>query len=214
MLNKLIPVLSTMDTGYYALSLMDELKLKHLPVVDAGIYSFLLSEKDIFQLPTTRSAIAKVGVFAPCVQENTSIIDVLHVMAKDKLSLLPVIDPDGKYLGAITIDILIEKLNEITNTGINGSIIALAIDSLDYNLSHIAGLAESNNAVILTLFTFPIPQTNQLTVLLKTNLEDASPLLRSLERFNYHVLYYSQKEGMVDEIMKKRLDEFMFYLEI
>ena len=215
MLNKLIPTLSTKDIGDYALSLMDDLKLKHLPVVgESGMYSFLLSEKDIFQMTSTASPIIESGVFAPCIQENTSIIDILHVMAKDKLSLLPVIDSEGRYLGAVTTEQLVEKLDEITHAGISGSIIALSLNAMDYSLSQIANLAESNHVQIRTLFTFPVQQTNQLTILLKTDAEDASSFLRSLERFNYQVLYYSQNGGLVDEIMKKRLDELMYYLEM
>jgi len=214
MLNKQIPVLKPKDTGDYGLSLMEEVKLRHLPVVERKKYSFLLSEKDVFRMGNTANPIEGQSVFAPCAYENTAVIDVLHVMSKDKLSVLPVIDQEGDYLGCVTLESLVDKLAEISNAGAHGSIVAIEINSLDYDLSNIARLAESNHARIITLFTFPVPQTDKLTMLVKIDLEDASPFLRSLERFNYHVLYYSQKEGLVDEILKKRLDELMFYLKM
>lgn len=214
MLNKQIPVLHPNDTGHHALSLMEDLKLKHLPVVNEKTYSFLLSEKDIFRMNDPHEPVANLSVFSPCAYENTAVIDVLHFVAKDKLSLLPVIDQEGNYIGVVTLEGLLEKLDEISNAGIHGSIIAIEINSLDYDLSGLVRLAESNNAKIITLFSFPVPQTDKLTTLIKIDLEDASPFLRSLERFNYHVLYYSQKEGLVDEILKKRLDELMFYLKM
>lgn len=214
MLNKQISALNPKNTGHYALSVMEDLKLKHLPVVSSNKYSFLLSEKDIFSMDNPGSPIDKASVFSPYAHENTAIIDVLHLMAKDKLSVLPVVGQEGDYLGAVTLDTLAWKLDEISNGGLSGSIIAIEVNSTDYDLSGIARLAESNNAKIVTLFTFPSSGTDRLTVLIKIDLEDASPLLRSLERFNYHVLYYSQKDGLVDEILKKRLDELMFYLKI
>ncbi len=213
-INKQIPTLKSTDTGEYALSLMEDLKTKHLPVNDNGTYSFLLSEKDIFQMGNTENTIAGLSIFAPCVSLNSPLLDALHIIAKDKLSLLPVINEEGIYLGAITLDLLIEKMDDITNAGSHGSIIAIEINTLDYDFSNIARLAESNNAKILSLFTYPVPDTDKMTILLKIDLEDASPLLRSLERFNFHVIYYSQKDGIVDEILKKRLDELLFYLKM
>ncbi len=214
MSTKQIPALKSTDTGNYALSLMEDLKIKHLPVVDKGVYTFLLSEKDIFQMEDPAETIANISFFAPCVAENNHIIEVLHIFSKDKLTLLPVIDDKGMYLGSITTSTLIEKLDEITNAGTNGSMIALEINLLDYDLSNITRLAESNNARILTVLTSPIAQTDKSIMLLRIDLEDASPFLRSLERFNYHVLYYAQKDGLVDEILKKRLDELMYYLKM
>lgn len=214
MLNKQIPVLNSKSTGDYALSVMEDLKLKHLPVVDGKTYSFLLSEKDLFSMENTADPIANLSVFAPCAYENTAVIDVLHLMSKDKLSVLPVIGQDSNYLGVVTLEALVDKLDEISNAGVHGSIVAIELNSLDYDLSNIVRLAESNNAKIITLFTFPVAQTDKLTTLIKIDLEDASPFLRSLERFSYHVLYYSQQNGLVDEILRRRLDELMFYLKM
>lgn len=214
MLDKQITVLNPKDTGHYALSVMEDLKLKHLPVVNSNQYSFLLSEKDIFRMEDSGMSIENISVFSPYAYENTAIIDVLHLMSKDKLSVLPVVGQEGEYIGVVTLDTLVGKLDEISNAGLQGSIIAIEVNPVDYDLSGIVRLAESNNAKIITLFTFPVSETDKLTILLKIDMEDASPFLRSLERFNYHVLYFSQKDGLVDEILKKRLDELMFYLKI
>ncbi len=213
-LNREIPALKSSDTGNYALSVMEDLKIAHLPVVDSGTYSYLVSDKDIFQMEDPENTIASLSIFAPCVQESTLLTEVLHIFAKDRLTLLPVIDEKGTYKGSVTTDALIGKLDEITNGGNPGSLIVLEINSLDYDLSNIARLAESNHARILTLFTYPVSLTDKLTMVLKIDLEDASPFLRSLERFNYHILYYFQKDGLVDEILKKRLDELMYYLKM
>lgn len=49
-ITKEIPVLKSFDTGKYGLSLMDEFKLHHLPVVTDGVYQILVSEKDLLEM--------------------------------------------------------------------------------------------------------------------------------------------------------------------
>lgn len=44
-ITKELPVLKSFDTGEYALALMDDFKLKHLPLLSEGIYRCLISEK-------------------------------------------------------------------------------------------------------------------------------------------------------------------------
>ena len=211
---KQIPLLKPSDTGYSALSLMEECNLKHLPVVEDGKYIFLLSERDVFAMTDMNSAVENASIYAPYVSEEAPVLESLQMINDGQLTLLPVVNQDGSYEGAVTIPVLIEKMAELTNAGLKGALIALELNSTDYMLSEIVRLAEANNARILSLFTYPVKATAKLIILLKIDLEDASPVLRSLERFNFNVLYYSQKKGLVNDIMKNRLEELMYYIEM
>jgi CBS domain-containing protein len=213
-LTKQIPLLKPVDSGSFALSLMEDYKLKHLPVIQDGKYMFLLSEKDIFLMSDIEDPVSNTSIFAPCIGEGTPLLEVLRIMSKDKLTVLPVVDQSGMYVGAVTLYILTEKLSEMTNCAINGSLVAIETNYQDYDLSNIVHLAESNNAKILNLYTYPNEVTGKMVVLLKLDLDDASAVLRSLERFNYRILYYFQKEELMDDTLKRRLDELMYYLEM
>jgi CBS domain-containing protein len=160
------------------------------------------------------SSIENICLYAPCVREESSILDVLQIMSKDFLTLLPVVNEAGEYVGSITLLALVEGLNELCNAGSKGALIAVEMNTCDYVLSQIVRLIESNNANVLNLFTCFIPETGKQILLFKIDLEDASPVLRSLERFNYKVKYYLQKQMLTDEILKNRLDELLFYLEM
>ena len=213
-LTKQVPLLNIEDSGSFALSQMEDYKLKHLPVVHEKHYKYLLSEKDVFLMGNIEDSIENISIYAPFVRENTSLLDVLRIMSKNLLSVLPVVDSLGTYIGAITLNILVEKMAEGTQTASHGALIALEMNSQDYDLSHIVHLIESNNAKILTLLSYPVEITSKLIVLLKIDLEDASSVLRSLERFNYTVLYYAQRKILEDDTMRQRLGELMFYLEM
>jgi CBS domain-containing protein len=209
-----IPTLKPADSGLHALALMDELKLKHLPVVRDGVFVCLVSEKDIFAMRSQKDPVENICLYAPYVLENYSILDVLHIMGKDFLTLLPVVSEAGAYVGSITLPALMAGLSELCNAGSEGALIAIETNSHDYMLSQVVRLVESNNANVLNLFTYPDRETDRQIILFKIDLEDASPVLRSLERFNYKVVYYLQKQMLPDEIQKKRLNELLYYLEM
>ena len=211
---KQIPLLKSSDTGYVALSLMEEYKLRHLPVAENGKYIFLLSERDIFAMTDIKNSVENTGLYAPYVSGETSVLEALQVMSNNQLTLLPVVNREGIYEGAITLPVLIEKMAELTGAGLKGAVIALELNAADYVLSEIARLTEANNAGILSLLTYPVKGTSKLIILIKIDLEDASPVLRSLERFNFNVLYYSQKNGLVNDVMRNRLDELIYYIEM
>ena len=209
-----IPVLNLKDTGDFALSQMEDCKLKHLPVVSDGKYIFLISEKDIFRMENSGDSIENSRFYAPCVGSDACLLDLLQIVNKNRLTVLPVVGSEGEYLGAIALNDLLEKLGEVCNTAQNGALIALELNPQDYSLSQIIHLVEQNDAKVLNVFSYMEESLAKQIVLLKINLEDASNVLRSLERFNYSVKYYAQKHILSDETMRSRLDELMYYLEL
>lgn len=94
------------------------------------------------------------------------------------------------------------------------SLVVIEIPLVDYTLTDIARLVESNNARVMNLFVLPVADGNTLMISIKLNLLDVSPVLMSLERFNYKVLHYEMKEGVVTDTHKGRLDELLYYLEM
>ena len=70
------------------------------------------------------------------------------------------------------------------------SLIILEIPLVDYTITDIARIVESNNARVMNLFVLPVADGNTLIISVKLNLLDISTVLMSFERFNYKVLYY------------------------
>jgi FOG: CBS domain len=214
MLTKEIPTLTPKTKGSQALNIMGEIKIKYLPVIQEAKYLYLLSEKDLFEMNDLEEEIGNSYYYAPHVNKKTPVFEILHIMSKDNLDYLPVINENGELIGGVTLPLLIEKLDEICNAGSHGAIIGIEVNPQDYVLSRLVHLVESNNAHVQSLFSYPVKETGKLILLLKVDLEDASPILMSFERFNYTVRFYIQKQGLRDETMKKRLDELMYYIEM
>ncbi|NLX81228.1 MAG: hypothetical protein GXZ03_06670 [Proteiniphilum sp.] len=100
----------------------------------------------------------------------------------------------------------------LSNT--ENSLIVIECSLIDYSLTDIARIVESNNAHVMNLFVLPIVDGNTLLISIKLNLIDVSPVLMSLERFNYKIVYYLMKEGVVTDTHKERLDELLYYLDM
>ncbi|MDR0733748.1 MAG: CBS domain-containing protein [Dysgonamonadaceae bacterium] len=208
-----IPVLKPDDLGAHAAALMDDLKVKHLPVVKDGLYLYLLSEKDI-DMGNPEAGIENTCFYAPYVEEEASVVEALHIAGKDSLTVLPVVSGNGEYVGAVTLSVLVETLNDMNNTGSEGALIAVEPSQPDYVLSQMIHLIEANRAKVMNLFSYTDKASGKPILLFKIDLEDALPVIRSLERFNFPVKYYRQKRMLPDETMQKRVNELIHYLEL
>lgn len=215
-ITKELPVLKSFDTIEYALALMDDYKLKHLPLVNSEhIYLSLLSEKELMTRPDLSVAIGEpIPVFAPSVGTSSPLHEVLALITRYQLSLLPVTDQEGHCLGVVTRDKLVDQLSDMCQAEAAGSIVVLEMMPQDYSLSEIARLIESNHAHVLSLLSQVDSLTGRLLLAIKIDLEDASPVIRSFERFNYTVRYHFMKKGMVDEILQQRMDELLYYMNM
>ena len=213
-ITKRIPVLRSYDTVEYALSLMDDLKLRHLPLLDEHVYVCLVSEKDLLAMPDSSVVIGKPVLFAPSVSEEGNLHDALAMITRYGLSLLPVVSTDGVYLGSVTRERLVDVLSELCAADAEGSVIVLSMMPADYSLTDLARLVEANHAHVLNLLSYQDKATGRLYLTLKIDLEDASPVIRSLERFDYEVLYHFMKKGLVDDMLRQRMNEVLYYMSM
>lgn len=209
-----IPLLKSFETGEYALALMDDFKLRHLPVLQEGVYQCLVSEKDIFSMPRLDEPVGIPVSFAPAVTPGHHLYEALRLVVGFDLSLLPVVNENQELMGGITRSRLVDVLAEMCSVEREGSVVVLEIAPQDYVLTEIVRIVESNHAHVLSVLSSLDKTTGKLIVTLKIDLEDASPVIRSFERFDYTVLYYFMKKGMVDDLLKKRMDELMFYMNM
>ena len=197
-ITKEIPVLKSFDTGEYALTLMDDYKLKHLPVVsdNSFYYKGIISEKEL--LSHTDLSINIGNLY----------------LADNKLSILPVISDMDEYEGVVTREHLVDVCTDFFQADAPGSTIVLEVVPSDYSVTDIARIVESNNAHILSMQTHPEEKNGQLLITLKLDSEDASAVIRSFERFNYTVLWHFMENGLVDDIFQQRMNELIHYMNI
>ena len=94
MISDVIPALKTSDTGQTALNWMDIFKVSHLPIVNNKEFLGLVSESDIYDLNMPDEPLGNhyLSLNSPYVIEDQHIFEVMEVLSRLKLSLVPVLD--------------------------------------------------------------------------------------------------------------------------
>ena len=210
-----IPPLTHTDTGEKALRWMDEFKVSHLPVLKNGNFVGVISESDILDKLDLEDTLDKLfdHLPRPYVNENAHIYEVLAKISEHKLSILPILDDNEKYLGCTSIHHLITKIANTGSIKESGGIIVLEVNSIDYSMAQIAQIVESNNAKILSSYIMSPSDSSKLEVTLKINQIELDRIIRTFERYDYVIKAYFQKSSG-DEDVQFKYDALMNYLNL
>lgn len=211
-----IPPIKLQDTGIRVLRWMDEFKVNHLPIVEGGEFVGLISDADVLDLPSPEESIGSQELTPDkiFVKENQHIFDAIKLMSEANLSVIPVLDEEGKYLGSIAMSNLIEKMAWITAANEAGSIIILEVDPMQYSLSEIAQIVEGNDAKVLSLFVYREPETGMLDITVKINKTDISGVVQTFQRYKYFIKANFQVDQKYFDDLKSRYDAFMNFLKM
>jgi acetoin utilization protein AcuB len=208
-----IPPLTHTDTGEKALRWMDEFKVSHMPVLKNGNFVGVISESDILDKLNLEDTLDKLfdHLPRPYVFENAHIYEVLAKISEHKLSILPILDAEEKYIGCTSIHHLITLIANTGSIKESGGIIVLEVNAIDYSMAQIAQIVEGNNAKILSSYIMSPSDSNKLEVTLKINKIELGSIIRTFERYDYVIKASFQKsEG--DDDVQFRYDALMNYL--
>jgi acetoin utilization protein AcuB len=210
-----IPPLKTSDSGLTALNWMDEFKVSHLPIVNNREFLGLISDSDILDLNTPEEALGNhhLSLFRPFVNANQHLYEVLKLIVKMDLSIIPVLNDQNEYLGNISLKSLLLQFAKTAAADQPGGIIVLELNDNDYHLSEIAQIVESNNAKILGLYLQSHIESTKLDVTIKVNRENISGILQTFARYDYVVKASFQQSEFSDDL-RQRFDLFMNYINM
>ena len=194
---------------------MEEYKVSHLPIVNNQEFLGLISELDIYNLNNFDEPLGnhKLSLKHPYVFENQHIYDVLKLVNEQNLSLVPVLNGEGNYLGSINLQNLIKYFALSLSVDNPGGIVVLEMTYNDYSLTELAKIVEENDAKILSIFLLNHEDSTRLDVFLKINKVDISSILKTFERYNYFVKASFGEEDD-NEDLRERYNSLMNYLNV
>jgi acetoin utilization protein AcuB len=216
LISDVVTALKTSDTGTKALSWMEVFRVKHLPIVNHREFLGLISDADIYDLNNPDEPVGNhnLSLTKPYVTENQHIYEVIELLSRLQLTLVPVLDQARQYLGVITQEDLTQKFAHLSAMQQPGGIIELEMNEQDYSLNEISQIVESNNARILSLYVAASNDHSKLRVTLKVNLTDMTSVMATFNRYNYTVVSSHMMEEDLDAFYQERFDVFLKYLNI
>lgn len=209
-----IPTLNLSDSVYQAMDLMAEFHLMQLAVVSEDKYIGLVLEDDLMNqdenalLQTIESHFSKVAV-----RPNTHFIESVQLSNDHNLSIVPVVEKEGEFIGVITATDLLKQLGKITGTNEPGGVIVLEMEQRSFSFSEISKLVETNDAQITQLNTYWDNNNGAFFVTLKINKFEISDIVATFQRYEYQVKYYFGEELYENEL-RSNYDHLMNYLNI
>ena len=182
------PPLRPGDSVEYGLGLMMELRVRHLPVVSTDNHLVgLLSEEMLLDADSPATLIESLlGIEPIAITAGTHVFDVTRVMMNHDLTLVPVLDEEGRYKGIIRRHDLFERFARMLATQESGAIVALEVAKRDLSLSQIIYLIEQNDVKVLSLSTEA--HDDMVGVTIKLNVREASRIRHILEHNGYRVV--------------------------
>lgn len=211
-----ITYVKTDYSGEQVLTLMNIFQVKHLPVIDnEGILLGLISDDDIL-IRNYSELIASYKLEFKMVQvaPDQHIFDIIHLLSKNDISLIPVVQ-ESKYIGSIRKQDVISFLGNSYSFSHPGSIVELLIQNRSYSLTELSRIVEAEHAKILSVFIAEADQDNhRLKVILKIDKDDISPIIAAFERFEYEVEASYTNHNEYDDMLKERYDALMRYLNV
>ena len=211
-----IESVNSTEKGQKALNKMDVFRVSHIPVINGNRYLGLVSDKLIYDLNLTDVAIETQSDKLDTTHAHKSqhIFEVAILMYKLKLSVLPVLNDDHYYLGAITLYDLARRFAKLFSLQEIGGVVVLEMNANNYSLSEISQLAESNGYSILSVFLDRKPGMQVLDVILKLDKDDLSALIQAFMRYNYTVKAVYFDQSMLSDLYMDRYEQFMKFMNL
>jgi acetoin utilization protein AcuB len=209
------PPLKHSDTVEFALGLILDLRVRHLPVVDDDRHVIgILSEDALLDSGGPEMLVSALISAQPVTIAPTAhIFEATGLMIEHHLTTLPVTDENGLYIGLIQRQDLFEWYANTLGTQRPGAILTVEVDERDYSLSRLIYSVEQSEVRVHSISTEPVnAETNRIRVTIKINTVDAARVRHILEHNGYKVVAaYGAGD---DEDLTDRIQEFMRYLEV
>jgi signal-transduction protein with cAMP-binding, CBS, and nucleotidyltransferase domain len=201
------------DSIEEALGQLMEYHVRHLPVVADGDLVGILSEEQVMAAPGPDASVGELLAAHPIsVSPDAHIFDAAQMMVDHSLSVVPVADDSGRYLGLIRRHDIFDHFAQMLATQEPGAILALEVNPRDYALAQLIHLIEQNDAKVRAVASeTPDNSTEDIRVTLKLNVRDTSRVRHVLEHNGYHVV---ASFGDDDRDVRELADAFMRYLEV
>ena len=216
LINDNVVPLELTDTVLVALKQMDENKIGHLPSIKDSKYLGVICDNDLYSVDDENKTIDTFYISPQRIYVNQfdHYYAALKVLVENKISLVPVIDDSGLYLGSIVGYDLVHVAADALSVKNPGGVIILHILQNDFSLSEISRIIESNDCKILSTGINTLPNSDLLQITLKLNKINIEPVLQTLNRFDYTINAYFGENKKDEDMLRDRYDALMMYLNV
>ena len=212
-INNDFKAINSSDSIESVIDFFEEARFSHFPVIEDGVYIGCISSEEVETFDSSKTVsdyrYALKGFFA-----RTSMfwVDVLDVCSRNSTTIIPVLSDENTYVGYYEITEVIHNFYETPFVKEHGGVIIVEKSILDFTMSQVVQIVESNEGKILGLYVSNTsPDKVQVTI--KIVLGGMNEILQTFRRYGYDIIS-EYKEDVFLNNLKERSDYLEKYLSI
>lgn len=148
------------------------------------------------------------------IYEGQHIFEAARLMLQYELHQLPMVDKELTFLGIISKRKVLELISGMLNLAESGSVITIELDPIDFSISEIVQIIETEGAKILGIAVEgPGDGQKNFEVSVKLNMKDISRVSAALKRYDYSVIVESESTVFGNDL-EYRADELLKYIDM
>lgn len=190
-----------------------DVSFSHFPILNDGVFIGNISADDIDTFDTDKTINDyRYTLEAFFARENMIWLDVLEVFAKNHTNIVPVLNEENNYSGYYELEDIVKFFHETPFLKEPGGIIVVQKNSIDYSMSQIAQIVESNNGKLLGMFVSEANSEN-IQVTIKITLGAMNDIIQTFRRYNYEIVSEHHEDNYLNNL-KERSEYLDKYLNI
>ena len=203
--------LQTSEQSQAVQDFFNDTNLSHFPVLEQDVFMGSLSQNDAetftFDKDISNYKYTFETFFA---RPEIGLLDLLEIFARHQTDVVPVIDEKNEYVGYFDIQDIIRLFNETPFLREVGTVLIVEKEILDYSMSQVVQIVESNNGRVLGCF---ISDTSTLQISIKISSGGINEIIQTFRRYNYEIISQHQEDNYLADL-KDRSDYLKKYLSI
>lgn len=212
-INKDFKAINSSDTVLEVQDFFHEMTFSHFPVLEEGIYMGCMSLDDVDTFDSDKKISDYRYTLEPFFARSTMMwLDVLEVFAKNQTNVVPVLDENNAYVGYYELEDVMKFFHETPFLKEPGGIIVVQKPIIDYSMSQIAQIVESNNGRLLGLFISEAT-ADLIQITVKISLGAMNNIIQTFRRYNYEIISEHQEDTYISTL-KDRSDYLDKYLNM
>ncbi len=209
-----LPLVNFTDRVSFALRLMEDYDLHHLPVMHEGKFAGLIDKDDLLdEEEKTIIGSIEYQIKKVFVKSDDHFLTALKLAVDFGVSIIPVINNEGELLGTISRQDLLRAVSVFYSMEEPGGLVVLEMEKRNYAFGELSRLVETNDAVITQLNTSTEAATGLFIVTIKLNKLEISDIIATFQRYDYTIRSYFGEELYENEL-KENYDLLMTYLRM
>ena len=208
------PCLNLFDKVGFALQLMDDYDIVHLPVTSEEKFVGIISKEELLDVDESIVIAALQEQFIQkFVKATEHFMAVVKLASDNNLSLVPILNDEAEIVGSVSSKEILTILSTFIGNEEPGGIIVLEIERRNYSFGEISRLVETNDAYVTQLNTSTEAITGLVLATIKVNKIEISDIVDTFQRYDYSIRYYFGEEEYTNEL-KDNYNHLMAYLNI